>query len=297
MKNHKKYNIRIILFFILLPFVQQGCIEDVKDANLPSIEEKLVVSSFISPGDSIRVKVSKSTPIYYNQELSSWDDYYQPLTYASVFITNVITGNTKEIPFIPSKEYYLLTPAEFSIEKGGEYELTVSAAGLKSVKARTNVPFGTPEVHSLSIDTIYNETYNYEDGTSYGYNDLVISGYVADIPNENNFYTIGAHIIEDYYSPWEDTTYVYQYFQDGASFSDTDNDGKDIPFKSYLYLNGNSTYSLMLLSSDKHYYYYHKSYYNWDSGNPFSEPTPMYSNIDDGLGIFASVTYFNVYCP
>ena len=294
MKFYNKHIFNTIFYILLLSFILQGCIEDVKDTNLPSIEQKLVVSSFITPGDSIRVKISKSTPIHYNQELTNWDDYYEPLTNASVFITNIETGVSKEIPFNSAKEYYLLTPSEFMIEKGQEYMLTASAVGLKSITAKTSIPLGTPQIQCLSIDTIYTESQDFEDSNAYEYFDLVVSGYVVDIPNEKNYYTIGAQIKEEFYSFWEDTTYMFYFFRSGASFTDSDNDGKDIPFKSDIYLNENSTYSLVLLSSDEHYYRYHKSFYNWNSENPFSEPTPLYSNSDGGLGIFASVVIINV---
>ena len=155
MKNRKKHIIKSLFFLVILSAILQGCIEDVKDVNLPTIEQKLVVSSFITPGDSIRVKISKSTPIYYNQELTNWDDYYEPRTDATVFLTNVETGISKEIPYNSEKEYYLLTPSDFQFESGQTLEITASATGLKEVSASTNIPFNTPEIHSLIIDTVY----------------------------------------------------------------------------------------------------------------------------------------------
>ncbi len=291
MKNNNLKNI----FVVVLLFSLHSCIEDVNDVNLPTIDTKMVISSFITPGDSIRIKVSKSTPIFYNQVYTDWESqYYTPLIDATVSISNIETGETKEIPYNPELEYYLLTPSEFPVEKGHEYLLTASAAGLKSISAKTSVPFGTPEIHSLSIDTVYSESYDYGDGTTYEYHDLVVSGYLVDTPNENNYYTVGAFIREEYYSSWDDTTYVYYYYHGGDSFTDLDKDGQDIPFKTYVYINGNSTFSLSLLSTDEHYYRYHKSFYSWDSENPFGEPSPLYSNIDGGLGIFASFSLINL---
>jgi hypothetical protein len=44
-----------------------------------------------------------------------------------------------------------------------------------------------------------------------------------------------------------------------------------------------------LLNTCKPYYQYHKSLENYNDGeNPFAEPTPIYSNIEGGLGVFAA---------
>lgn len=52
-----------------------------------------------------------------------------------------------------------------------------------------------------------------------------------------------------------------------------------------------SIVKIYLFNVEKSYYQYHKSLddYN-DSGNPFSEATPVYSNINGGLGVFTSYT-------
>jgi len=43
-----------------------------------------------------------------------------------------------------------------------------------------------------------------------------------------------------------------------------------------------------LALTDIHYYNYHRSVFNFDGENPFSEPSPVYSNIEGGLGVFAA---------
>jgi hypothetical protein len=46
-----------------------------------------------------------------------------------------------------------------------------------------------------------------------------------------------------------------------------------------------------LLNTDKSYYDYHRSLGNYDSGDdPFTEPSPVFSNVNGGLGIFAAYT-------
>ena len=49
---------------------------------------------------------------------------------------------------------------------------------------------------------------------------------------------------------------------------------------------------IYLLNTEKSYYLYHKSLEDYNSGeDPFSEVTPVYSNIVGGIGIFTS---FNI---
>ena len=45
--------------------------------------------------------------------------------------------------------------------------------------------------------------------------------------------------------------------------------------------------TIQLLTTDYHYYQYHISINNYESGNPFAEPTRIYSNVENGYGVFA----------
>jgi len=48
---------------------------------------------------------------------------------------------------------------------------------------------------------------------------------------------------------------------------------------------------IYIYNLEKSYYLYHKSLDDYNDGaNPFSEATPVYSNITGGLGIFTSYT-------
>jgi hypothetical protein len=40
--------------------------------------------------------------------------------------------------------------------------------------------------------------------------------------------------------------------------------------------------------TDENYFNYHRSVTNFQDDNPFSEPTPVYTNITGGLGVFGS---------
>ena len=108
-------------------------------------------------------------------------------------------------------------------------------------------------------------------------------------------------------------------FQDGGSpfreqglFNDLLFNGQnknlelEIPNEEYWnFIDGSTEWSykrlsltLYLHNISKSYYYYRTSLelYQNASGNPFAQPVQVYSNIDNGFGIFAGsqVSYFNL---
>jgi hypothetical protein len=267
--------IKRLAIFLLLIFVCFGCLEDVTD--LPSTEPKLVVYSFLTPGDTIKVTVTKSIPLIYNYPSTAWEDYYPPITDATVTIRNSTSSEATTIPYNIYHSCYMLLPSEFEIEKGQEYVLSVSATGLKPVMGSTIVPTDLPNLQWIRIDTVG------------GSNDpqLRISGSVMDIPNEDNFYCLSVVIWQGYYDDWYDTTYYYQYAT-REMFSDFGNDGQEIGFRTQVYGEYWSKMLVFVHSTDENYYKYHKAFYSLSEENPFSEPTPLYTNIQGGLGVFSS---------
>lgn len=282
------------LSLVLLIIASSGCVEDVDDVNLPQVEPKLVVTSFITPNDTIKVKVSKSIPINYNIVSSGWDNYYQPIPEAVVTITNTLTKQSVEIPFDQKTGQFIMNPSEFAVENGQEFTLDVSAQGLTSVFSKTVVPTNYPELLSYKLDTINTQTWDLGDGSSHESHDILITGVIKDVKGEKNYYNVGIAMYEEYYDSWNDTTYEYTWYAGGYSFIDEGKDGEELTFRVNIYSSNNKKLIINIISSDEHYYRYHKSFYNWDSGNPFSEPSPIYSNIERGLGVFASYTITSV---
>jgi hypothetical protein len=93
---------------------------------------------------------------------------------------------------------------------------------------------------------------------------------------------------------WESTTEYYIEFTARELIKDTEKDGQEIDYKlevwDYSGRDGESSLLIYIHSIDKHYYNFHKSIENvTDYGdNPFAESTHLYSNIEGGLGVFAS---------
>lgn len=291
--KHNRYNSKGLLLLATASIFLSlsACVEDVPNFVIPEVESKLVVTSFISPNDSIRVKVSKSVPLNYNQVTSGWDNYYQPVSEATVVITNTSTSHSATIPYRPELGQFILPPTGFTVEAGKEYSLNVSAPGLIPVYAKTVVPLDFPEIVSYKIDTIV--TQSEWEGE---YTEIIFSGIIKDVGGIRNYYAVGFSVVEESYDPYNDTTYTWSWYFGGTLFSDSDRDGEEISFKKTLSYLPAGKFSVNLLSTDESYFHYHNSFYNWVSDNPFSEPSPIFTNVEGGLGVFSSylITSINI---
>lgn len=266
--------VRSIYIICILIFVN-SCTKDA-DVKLPAVASKLVINSFLSPQDSlVKVTVTLSQPLYNN---SNSGQYYN-VSDATVQIND--GSVTKTLLYNSVTNYYYISFSQLPIVVGNTYYLTVSTPDGKNVNASTSIPTA-------------NST-------------LTFSSQVVNDPNQGNQYSITANWIdspgtEDYYRiayyakqffPGEiDTTY-YSAFSD--NFSDKDNDGKTFN-QNFTVYSSNSTGTegeLYLIHATKEYYLFHTKLADAaGSGNPFSEPVQMYSNINGGYGIFAG---FNQY--
>jgi hypothetical protein len=151
------------------------------------------------------------------------------------------------------------------------------------------VPDGTvPEVEITGIE-------------SSEYGPTKVSLRFRDIPGKGNFYRIsaGTTINMDFYN---ETYFEEIGFERGESFiSDKNKEDEYFYLKTYEIYQYDSNSSLLyisLLLTDENYYNYHRSIYSYEGDNPFSEPSPVFTNINGGLGIFAAVngkiTEFNL---
>ena len=266
-----------------------SCIKEVENLNLPNTPPKLVVQSFISPGDSITATIYASKPINYNVTGSMYYSAYDTVKTATVTLTNMANGSSTTIPFDIHKKKYILPPLDFTIEKGTEYELSVTANRFEPITARTTVPTGLATAIINKIDTIsVNE---------YGEYLIRISGSINDPASELNYYKVSTYFKSEYI--WEDEHNIY--FSDYSStyFTDNNHNGGIITFRHetnwYYYENENNenntiVINLIVYEIDEHYDKFHKSLETIHDvmDNPFTESSHLYSNIEGGLGVFAS---------
>ena len=265
-----------LLFFALI-----SCEREAKNIILPEFRQKLVITSFISPSDSfLSVSVSINNRIY--GDLGQAEDPGNLKAY--------ISDGIREYELAKGVEGFKLSSDEMQVVPGQRYGLRVT--GDKGLRAEAFCTVPVKREFFPEADTAKRVYYDIYQGSM---NLLVTRVFLADFPAEDNFYRFGCKMIlynpEYYYNP-----YISRISGTASDFAD--DKGKDgerfmansyiIPYPKYI----DSAFLVFYYqNTDKGYYDYHKSLMKYTGGdNPFTEPSPLFSNITGGLGIFASYT-------
>lgn len=271
----------IILTAVII-LVTLSCEREARNVRLPGFEQKLVITSFISPRDSASfVKVSTNERIYGDLSISEG--------YGNLTVT--MSDGQKRINLEPSGDVYLFRKKDLAVVHGKKYLLEVTSD--KGFRARAECTVPRKRDLGISVDTL-RTWYEYTAGDKYSV--LKMSVYLNDPPGEENFYSFSSKVLD--FNPYFGTyPYIYEtYTSDDIYFSDEGNDGKRI-FANAVYSAGlpadsdSTLFIFYILNTDKDYYSWHKSLNKYSGGDdPFREVSPAYSNINGGLGIFASYT-------
>jgi hypothetical protein len=277
----KRASLFLIVSVLLLA---AGC---EKDANvkLPEVEPKLVVTSFLSPQDTlIKVWIKKTRPIFESYDVNTSD----AVADATVIISDGTASATLAFdPTGSNNGYYKIPAAVFPIVENKTYSLSVSTPDGKSASAVTTVP-------SFSIVTFNaNISYVTLDSTATNYKrqyDIVCSW--DDVPGSGSKYRIVVMKAE--YDHFLGDTLYYVFMDDFVN--DEGKEGTRMEFKYqrtayyYDYASANTNligYNIYLYQINDEYLKYHKTVRS-SGDDPFSEPVLVYSNITGGLGVFSA---------
>jgi hypothetical protein len=274
---------KCIPYLIAVFFVVVACEKEVTDIKLPQEAKKLVVFSYISPSaDVIRVDVSMSVPSI--GEVSTTATRY--VIDAEVVISH--KGQSKVIPFSnnidPYDPYtpkaaaaYVLDASEFPIGPGETYTLSVKTPSGLEVSAQCTVPALAAELSEVT----------FQNGSQTGTNVLEFqkASWVNITEGVDNYYRY--YMISKYSNSSYENVF-YDKIVSGKTKSIAIaalSDSKTTVYKSDL-----KGIQAVLLTTDIHYYKSAKTIQEFrdKDGNPFAEPVLIYSNIQDGLGVFAS---------
>ena len=286
-----------LLIYILLVSVGLSC-QKVIPLDAETKTPKLVLNTLFNENDIWEVNVSRSLSVLDDGNLSNVDN----ATGVSVYDNS---NNSLVASLTFDGENYL-SLANVKPVAGKEYRIEVSAPDYKSVTSIDKCPKNVPIISfdSSSTRTSFGDI-RYE--TSIDFQD----------PSGDNYYGIKMDIIEyqriynsstgDYDTTEINRTDAYL----STSNPVVDNSGPDsyariltfkdnlfdgqkqkITFDYYYYISGTpnqfSVRKVSLLSLTESTYKYLKSietYRNVD-GNPFAEPVQVYSNVENGFGIF-----------
>jgi hypothetical protein len=274
LKNIKYWIIIVVLIGMI------SCEKEIKNGTLPEFAQKLVITSFISPGDTISlINVDSNRRIY--GELG--------ITEQLGSLTAFISDETKEIPLERTISGFMFRPDDISIEEGKTYNLKVISDKGLTAESSCYVPINRN--FDIKVDT-FSQTATYPDR----YRSLMAKISITDYPGEDNYYRLHCEQ-EVYYSHSDLPFHFINMFSGFKNEFSTDNgkDGDNIEITSFEINNvtscDSSLFRIYLLNTNKAYYDYHLSLNNYSGGDdPFTEVSPVYSNITGGLGIFAAYT-------
>lgn len=273
------------LLYILFGFsILFSACETDADIEIPEQEAKLVVNAFLEPDAELQfVKVTMSDPIFDGSDIDS----FNIIQNANVYVSD----GTKRVKIFYDFNYnaYVLRKDSILIEHSKTYTIDVEYQGKQAnttITTISNLPILSAEV---KFDSLVEED-------PFSGNYITYFGYVKwqDQGDEINYYCIelfGLMKVSD-----TDTSRVsLSDFYGNVYLSDEGKNGAvmNATIEAYMYtpeFYGEQFvgYEIVLTKTDEHYYKYFKSLQNYGGDDPFSEPSLIYTNINNGLGMVGS---------
>lgn len=279
-----------ISIFIIIAFLFTACEKTIEfDGEVKT--PKLVLNGMLMADSTLTIHLSHSLSVIDNGEIGN-------ITNASVYLYE--NGVVIDTLSHKGNGYYT---SDITIASGKEYEIRASAANYESIDASDIVP------SPITVDSITNKIVNGQDGEEIHFNI-----YINDKEAEENYYIIRLYSStywmggNDWYQDWvecydpyvEDIGYGDNYYAD-VFLPDNMFNGEqyNLEISTYWYEEDTTDYRIEVLSCSKAYYNYSKSImrYEMTEGDPFSQPVQVYSNINNGFGIFAGGNIYKKIIP
>lgn len=303
----------IIASFILLITTISSC-ELVIPLELPNQEPKLVANCIFNSDSLWHIEISKSVSSLGIERPSSFPDANLVLKEDGNPIQDLILDSTLVNIFGSNEEYqYFYRSLSSKPIEGKNYTLEVSKDGFESISASEKA------IETIRIDTILVQDSVYEDSFNNYYAEVKIR--FKDLPNVKNHYSF--RFAQVYYDPFNNEYYIYStgfyskdlslrenyqkelgdeegtlgvYHYRVPFFTDAFFENRDkeiiIYVESWLFRNQTPDEQLfveLVTHSEASYLYsLQAERQQYNDGNPFAEPVQVYSNIENGLGIFGS---------
>ncbi len=262
-----------------------SCERDVNNVKLPEFKQKLVITSFISPSDTVSYFLVTSNKKIYG-ELNT----EEPLGPMKGYLSN----GSSEVALDEIGNGFRITRKKMPVEYGRTYRLRISSEKGLSSEATCTVP---PERNfNIKADT-FSVVHQSPGPIVYTFRSTEFTLTLTDIAGEENFYRISGRVTDYFTDQFSGTTYkiINDPGFEEEYFTDEGMDGKEIIQKTNIsssadfYSRDSAFLEIALFNTEKSYYLYHRSLDNYNDGeNPFTEVTPVYSNISGGLGVFTS---------
>ena len=293
-------NSRIFIVLIgILSLALVACEEPVS-VEIPQHERQIVPRGFFAPDSLWQVEISSSVGFLEKND---------PFPLANAIVEIWEDGSLRET--LMHDEYGKYLGSTSVPIPGKNYMLKISAPGYNPTTAEATLPevAVTPEIEVTGVNEDNQRTLTNVDIT------------LHDPPGVKNYYAIDA-IVEDFYVIDEDTTFFAYPFWfetrdivllstegvesidleavtfDSVEFGDDlfDGETQTIQIRLENYNLGSETERLSVrvrVTSEEYFRYQRTLRQQYDNeGNPFSQPVRIYSNNDNGFGIFAGYQMF-----
>lgn len=305
-------NLIILFFGMLLLFISSACERIIEPKELPQQEPRLVVNSILYNDSSATANVSLSKSILSGKAYKTIDN-----AVCDVYENGSFVGTMR----LTSSGNYVL--ASHSIKIGKTYQLKVSAAGYEGVSGSTQIPdtIVTTNVERYDTSNYKISIENYATNSPvYIRGQLKFRFKIIDNPNVKNYYSI--HPIIFLYDTsgvrinLDNNNYISSNTDDnigGISLELTDEtlvNGNQVPVDILVSFSTgwnnasassfrNAVIFLEIDNASPEYYKYISTLNKQASTSAsfFAEPTQVYSNMSNGMGIVAgaSQSFIQIY--
>lgn len=290
----KRFSLRIFLIISILTVLSCDDWLDrpVSISDLPQYSPKLLVYSFISPDEPIQVHVERVEPLLYNSAKPANADSVQLLPDAHVLLTDEHTGHSIALQPDASGLYVVPEGQQFEVLPGHGYALQVSHAELPTATARTVVPHGNFDIPEVVFSATVERMWNCNVAVSNNGSD--VSAFYAFL-GEHYLHQLGDSV-------WDDKTHTYYHGADTAvrrqRWADSDGLYLSVPAQQRMsvrlkmsartMLHATDTLLVCVRQVDDVYNHYHTSLDQGGGRSVSADPLRVYSNVENGLGVFCS---------
>lgn len=289
------------LFLILSALTLSNCTKEI-EFDAQDIAPRIVVNSLFTNDSIWSAHISRSVGVLETTSYTTIDN-------ASV---NIFDDNANLVTTLTHQGNGLYTsPTGITPQANQSYTIEASASGYESVNASNSIPSAVP---IYQLDTV---TSTNNDGETI----LEATITFQDPPNVSNYYMLEVFVTGMYYDEWEqdsieireplqiscddinvetvnrfnfggfENTYLYLMLKD----QNFDGENYSLTFSviNYAELKEMDLFGeIRLVNTSEEYFNYLKSFnmYQRTINNPFATPVQVYSNVNNGMGIFAGGT-------
>ena len=292
--NPRKLTLLAAILILNITIISVSCEKIADNVILPDFDEKLVVECFLNPDDSVTyVKVATNKNIF-----GKLMDYQPTGTLAGT-----ISDGVTEINLSVWNKGLYFNHNDLPIEQGKSYTLKVGSSKGYSITAICTVPVRGNyllEADTSNYTNVYEYSYEYYYNGSY-YNDYYfyeehyvrINLFLTDNSGVQNYYSTSIKHVTYDTTYFGKEPYVSTSISGNNFFSDETKGVKTLLLSNDIYLDfspsiDSSIVTFYLMATDKEYHIYTNSFENYNEGEVFTEVSPLYSNIEGGLGIFSA---------